>query len=371
MTAEGATTRTWLGLTGVTAGILAGRSAPLWSWALIAALGGVAVGVRRKPLLALTGLFLVACGLSALNPLRGHQVSLPKLGGATSSRYRASIAMALDETDPRAAALLGGLTIGDTSGIDAETDEAFRASGLSHLVAVSGSNVAIVLGAVFALLGPLPRVVRTLAAGTALWLFVMVVGPEPSVLRAALMGAVGLVAYLTGRTRAPLNVLAIALTVLLVVAPDLLFSIGLQLSAAATLGIVLWSSRIDARLGLLPLVIRAPLAITASAQLAVAPLLITSFGQASLVSPIANLVAAPAVAPATIMGLAAGLVRFASERGGAVLAAAASPFARWILGVAAYSSSPSWASVDLPPALGLALAVPTAIAAVVTARNRA
>jgi competence protein ComEC len=267
--------------------------------------------------------------------------------------------------------LLSGLTIGDTSGVDDETAEAFRRSGLAHLVAVSGSNVAMVLAAIAIVTIKLPLPVRGGVALGALWFYVAVVGPEPSVLRAAAMGVVGLVAYVMGRQAASLNSLGIALIVVLVAKPDLLFSIGLHLSAAATLGIVVWAAPIERALRRLPALLRAPVAITLSAQIAVAPLLIITFEELSLVAPVANVLAAPAVPPATVLGLTGGVAGLIFGPLGRAIGSAAGPFAQWILWVAHETAGWSWASMAVSPSWGVVLAIPVGGAAVAGAVIRA
>ena len=150
--------------------------------------------------------------------------------------------------DPRRAGLLRGLAIGDESGLDGHTEDTFRATGLSHLLAVSGSNVAIVVATVSAGAAALGLRTRLSLCALGLGLFVVVVGPEPSVLRAAVMGGIGLATLAAGRRAEPLHALGLALVILFGLRPGIVFSVGLHLSVAATAGIVLWSQRLAARL---------------------------------------------------------------------------------------------------------------------------
>ncbi|HZK51028.1 MAG TPA: ComEC/Rec2 family competence protein, partial [Actinomycetota bacterium] len=154
---------------------------------------------------------------------------------------RAGLDSATAGMDSERAALLSGLTTGDTTGMGWATEDQLRRAGLSHLVAVSGSNVAMVVGATALMVSGLALWIRLMACGLALGLYVLVVGPEPSVLRAAVMGAVGLLALALGRRTEPLHALGLALIVLLALRPGLVHSVGLHLSAAATAGIVLFS----------------------------------------------------------------------------------------------------------------------------------
>lgn len=290
---------------------------------------------------------------------------LPRFAEAARSTLRRS-------TAPwgQGGALVMGLTIGDTSGLGVSTIEDFRRSGLSHLVAVSGSNLAIVLGAVAVMMQALGHRLRIAGAGLAIAVFILVVGPQPSVLRAAGMGAVGLAAVGWGRRSEPLLSLALGMFVVIAWRPALIYSVGLQLSAAATGGIVLWTRPVSARLRRLPVPIRVALAATLSAQFAVAPLLIATFGQLSLISPLANLVAFPAVAPATVLGIAGGALTILPGPLGPAIGRIASVFAGWILVVATRLGEVSWAAADMPRWAALPVAIPVVVAVLHSVRPR-
>ncbi|GMU77943.1 MAG: hypothetical protein AMXMBFR46_07410 [Acidimicrobiia bacterium] len=204
-------------------------------------------------------------------------------------------------------ALVAGFLLGDTSNLPDAVVADFRAAGLSHLVAVSGQNVAFVL----ALIGPLlrrgPRVVRLGAGLLVLVVFATMTRWEPSVLRAATMAACSMVALAVGRPTAGLRSLALAVIALLLVDPFLLHSVGFQLSCAASVGIAALSPAIAARTPG-PRWFAESLAVTVGAQLAVAPVLLVVFGSVPLVSVPANLLAAPFAAPLTVLGLVGGVV---------------------------------------------------------------
>lgn len=287
-----------------------------------------------------------------------------------ASRFRTSLADSTEHLEVRTGALLRGLTIGDTSEIDPTMEEQFRRTGLSHLVAVSGSNVAVVVAAASLFVRRARPAVRTVCCGLVLAFYVLVVGPEPSVLRAAAMGGVALAGILWGRRSEPLQALGVALVILLALRPHLVTSVGLGLSAAATLGIVLWARPLMARFrSVLPAPVALVLAATIAAQIAVAPLLIGVFEQVSLVAPLANVLAAVAVAPATILGLAAGCLGLVSPALGSWTAALAAPFAAWIVRIAAWLATPGWASAACPSWVGWALAAPVVLVAVRSATH--
>jgi competence protein ComEC len=203
-------------------------------------------------------------------------------------------------------AVVAGFLVGDTRDAPDPVIEQFRASGLSHLLVVSGENVAFVLALAGPVLRRLPRRARFVAALSVLVVFGTMTRWEPSVLRACAMAACALLAVFVGRPVAGLRALAIAVAVLLVVDPFLLHSVGFQLSCAACLGLALTGPWFTARL-------RGPtwfcesLGATLGAQLGVAPVLIPVFGSVPLVSLPANLLAVPLAGPLTVWGLAAGV----------------------------------------------------------------
>lgn len=201
-----------------------------------------------------------------------------------------------------ARALLAGFLVGDTSGVSEVTVEAMRKAGLSHFVAVSGSNVALFLGFVAAVTLPLgigPKR-RALAGLLALPLFVVATGFEPSVVRASAMAGLVLAGRLLDVVFEVWQVIALASIAVLAHDPWLVRNVGFQLSVMATCGVVA-----GARWPGVTGKIRRALAITLGAQLAVGPLLVWHFGSIPLLSPLSNLVAAPLVSLATMLGIVA------------------------------------------------------------------
>ena len=252
----------------------------------------------------------------------------------------------------RPAGLLPGLAVGDTRAMDPVLVDQFRRAGLAHLTAVSGANVAIVLAAV---VWPLrrravDRRVQAVVAAVALFGFVVLARPSPSVLRAAAMGAVALLALAAGRPRAAVPALAATVCVLLLVDPGLARDGGFALSVVATAAIVLlapgWSRRLRAR-GWPPFVADA-LAVSAAAGLATAPLIAALSGTVSPVSLPANLLAAPAVAPATVLGLAAAVISPVSPPLADALVWVAGWAVRWLVLVAERAAEVPDASVGWP-----------------------
>jgi competence protein ComEC len=196
-------------------------------------------------------------------------------------------------------ALLAGFLIGDTSGLSRAEEEAMRRAGLSHFVAVSGSNVALFVGLLVVLAGPLalgPRR-RALVGLLGLPVYAAATRFEPSVMRASVMAGMALGGRLLGVVFEAWQLLSLAVIVLVSVQPTLTLSAGFQLSVVATAGVLVgarWPVK-GGRIG------RA-LAVTLGAQIAVAPLILLHFGSVPLLSPLVNLLAAPVVAASTMVG---------------------------------------------------------------------
>jgi competence protein ComEC len=204
-------------------------------------------------------------------------------------------------------ALLAGFLLGDTRAIAPAVVDDFRNAGLSHLLAVSGANVAFVLALAAPVLSRL-RLGARFAGGLAiLVLFGAMTRWEPSVLRASAMAGIAMTATFLGRPTSPGRLLVVAVAGLLVLDPFLVHSVGFLLSSGAAAGIVLLARPIAARLPG-PRPVAEALSVTAAAQLGVLPVLVPVFGSVPLVALPANLLAAPVVGPLTIWGLVAGVV---------------------------------------------------------------
>ena len=224
-----------------------------------------------------------------------------------SNRVRATIERAGATLPGNDGALYRGLVVGDDRDQPREMIDRFRASGLSHLTAVSGQNVAFVLAAA----GPLLRRLRAgwrWAATVALiaW-FVSLTRFEPSIVRAGMMAALSATAFVLGRERAPARLLCLAVVVLVLVDPLLVGSIGFWLSVGATAGVAVLGPRLASRFSRLgPLAM--PLGITLGAQMGVVIPALLVFGRLPLVSVPANLLAVPVAGAIMLYGLPAGLV---------------------------------------------------------------
>jgi len=224
---------------------------------------------------------------------------------------RAGLADATDSLEGDGAALVPGLAIGDTSAVGDKLDAAMKASSLSHLTAVSGANCAIVTAAAFALaaLCGLRRRLRVVVALFALAGFIVLVTPQPSVVRAGAMAVVVLVAIASGRPGGGVAALSVAIIGLLAFDPWLARDYGFALSAAATAGLLLLAGPLAASLArVMPFPLAATIAVPLAAQLACQPILVLLDPAISPFGVPANLLAAPAAPVGTVVGLVACLV---------------------------------------------------------------
>jgi competence protein ComEC len=265
--------------------------------------------------------------------------------GATplANGLRRTLARGARVLPERQRSLLAGVTLGDDRAQPADMTDAFRAAGLTHLLAVSGQNVAFVLVIATPVVTRLrfgPRLAATLAV---LASFALVTRAEPSVLRATAMASVAAVGTARGRPTSTIRTLALGAAATMLVDPLLATSLGFRLSVAGAAGIVVGAGRIEDLLPG-PRWLAVPLSVTLAAQAAVSPLLVATFGSVPLASLPANLLAVPAAGPLMVWGLTGGLV--AGIAGGAVaqilhlptgllltwLEAVATAAARWPLG---------------------------------------
>ncbi|MFI7062669.1 ComEC/Rec2 family competence protein [Kribbella sp. NPDC050124] len=234
--------------------------------------------------------------------------------------------------------LVPALVMGDESGLPTELTEDFQTTGLTHLSAVSGTNLTLLLAFVL----PLARLVGVRARGlTAIGLmtvvvFVILARPQPSVLRAAAMGLIALAAMTGGGSRRrAVRSLSVAVIALLLLDTSLARSAGFALSVLATAGIVLlgpgWR---DSLARWMPTWLADAISCPLAAQLACTPVVAWLSGEVSVVAVGANLLAGPAVGPATILGFTAAGVALLSTEAAQLVGWAAGWPARWIILIA-------------------------------------
>ncbi|HEX9697382.1 MAG TPA: ComEC/Rec2 family competence protein [Actinomycetota bacterium] len=284
--------------------------------------------------------------------------------GAAGQRAAEAAIRALPK---REGGLLLGVTVGDTAGLDPDVEADFRATGLSHLLAVSGGNLAMFLGAILVVLGFVragPRT-RLIVLAMATLAFMAITRFEPSVLRAGAMTAIALGGMAAGARAASLHTLAAGCLGLMVWDPMLVHNGGFQLSALATFGLLAIAPRLHRALG--GGKIAAAIAISLGAQLAVGPLVALRFHQTSLVALPANLLAVPAVGPATVIGFVASALAGVFEPAGRIVALAAYPFLWWMQSVAATLARIPNASIETPDGPAALVAVAASVALILGA----
>ena len=247
--------------------------------------------------------------------------------------------------------LLPGMVTGDTSALDEGLEAAMKTVGMTHLTAVSGANCSLVLGALLLACRRfhLPRVPAAALAVAGLGLFVLLVGPDASVLRAALMGAVAVASLAGGRTGRGLSFLCLAVIGLLLADPGLGSSFGFLLSVLATLGIIILGRRLmDWTPASIPRWAAAAVAVPLSAQLLCGPVTVVLQPQFSTYSLLANVLAAPLVAPVTLLGTAAVPLVVPVPWAGTVLIAVAGTFSAGVAATARWAAQLPGAALPWP-----------------------
>lgn len=309
--------------------------------------------------------WLLACG--ALD------VGEPEQWAAWASPLRDGLLAASEQLPGAGGQLLPGLAIGDERRVGPALETAMLDAGLSHLTAVSGANCVIVVGAAFhaaAALGA-RRGVRVATAAAALAGFVVLVTPEPSVVRAGTMAAIALVGLASGRRAGAVALLSLAVLLVLAVQPHLATSAGFALSALATCGLIVHARPIAAALGrVLPMPVAALIAVPAAAQLWCLPVLVGLDARVSLVAVLANLLAGPAAPLVTIAGLAACLAAPLAPAVAVGLAWVAWLPASWIAQVAMLAQQLPAAQSAWPAVPWGVVAASAMLAAVVIAHAR-
>jgi len=274
--------------------------------------------------------------------------------------------------------LVPALVTGDDERLSADLVADFRTAGLTHLTAVSGTNLTLVLGCLLLVVRCCGLRARLLPLCGLLGVagFVLMARPEPSVVRAAAMGTVALLGMGGGGRRSGVRALGAATFVLLLLDPWLATSPGFSLSVLATGGILLVAPGFrDALAGWAPRWVAEAVAIPVAAQLACTPLVAALSGEVSLVAVAANVVVAPLVGPATVLGLVGGLVALVLPRAGALVAWAGCWCAQLVIAVAQLAAGLPGAAAGWPTTVlglvALTVGCVLALAAAPLLRSRA
>ena len=305
------------------------------------------------------GAYLTRIGAAGVVRARSVEI-VPAPGGAGRSlegiRRGADDALARAIPEPEAG-LAAGILIGLRDRVDRDLAVAFTAVGASHVVAISGWNIAIVGATLGALAGRVARRRRAALTAAAIVGYVIFVGASPSVVRAAAMAGVVLLARELGRPSRAAAAIGWAVTLLLLVDPRLIDDVGFRLSALATAGLIAWGTPLTARLagpasGRARAWLAESLGVSLAAQLATLPIVALEFGRLSIVSPVINLGVVPLVAPAMAAGALALLAGGVSMAGAPTLVATVGGLPAWtllaaIVGLVRAGASVPFASLEL------------------------
>lgn len=246
--------------------------------------------------------------------------------------------------------LEAGLLVGARKGISPELMEAFNVTGLTHIIAISGYNITIIITFVMWFLAALPRRFAFAVALTAIVLFTLFVGASPAVTRASIMGILGLLALNAGRQNHLSITVLLSAALMVFYNPKILWwDVGFQLSFAAVLGLIYvaplfeqWSEKLPPVFG-----IREAILMTLSAQVMALPIILYNFGRLSLIAPLANLLVAFAIPPAMFFGFGAVVFSFIFYPFAWVFAYVAWAILTYIIGVIGLLSAVPYASVTI------------------------
>ncbi|MFC4560844.1 ComEC/Rec2 family competence protein [Nocardiopsis mangrovi] len=297
------------------------------------------------------------------------RIDPPPARQAWAGHVRARLREAAAVLPAPARGLLPAMVVGDTSGLDAATQEEFNATGMTHLLTVSGANLAVLTAVALGLgrWAGWPPWATALAGAAMIAVFILIARAEPSVLRAAFMGAVALVALALGRRRAGLSALAATVIGLLLFDPGLARSYGFALSVLATGGIMVlapgWRDRWSRRM---PRWLAETVAVALAAHVACAPVLVLLSQEVSWVSVPANVAVGPLIPIATVGGFAVAGLALIWPAAAALLVWVPGAVVVWVGAVARFGAAlPSGALPwrgDAWGAIGLAAVVVAALA---------
>lgn len=248
------------------------------------------------------------------------------------------------------ASFMAGLLTGSRKGIPDTLMQAFNTTGLTHIIAISGYNITIVIAVISSLLFWIPHRIRSIPAIIAIIAFTLFVGASAAVTRAAIMGILGLIALQCGRsTHIRLSILWTAFFMIAWNPKVLWYDAGFQLSFLAVLGLVELSPLLEKYCSKIPetLAMRESLQMTIAAQIAAAPLIVLLFGRLSLIAPIANLLVAPLLPVAMLFGAISTTISFVDGTIGQLLAYIGWACLEWIIFIANICSVIPLASISL------------------------
>lgn len=281
--------------------------------------------------------------------------------GAVDAIRRRSERTLATGLEPEAAALLRGMVLGGDNGIPEQTTDAFRVAGLTHILAVSGQNVLllIILVQAIATAVGMGRTARLVVPVCLICIYVPLCGAQASVVRAGAMGLVGLAAIMASRPSSRAYALLLGAIAVLAYNPRATADVGAQLSFAAVLGIVAFTRPLARRLGRWPRWAAEAFAATAGATLATAPLMAFHFGTFSVISLAANVAGEPLIGPIVWLGSLAAAIGQIWPSAGALLNAPNEFLLGSLISVAHVAAAVPGAQVEIPRFGGITLALLT------------
>ena len=325
------------------------------------------------------GAYLDRLGVTATAEVRSLTIVRSSDDVVESIRRDADAALAAILPEPEAG-LASGVMLGLRDRVDGDLAADLTTAGLSHIVAISGWNIAVVAGLIAALLQRWPRRRRALAMIVAIAVYTVLAGASPSVVRAALMAGVVLSARELGRPGRAAAALGLAALAMLIAEPSTVLDAGFLLSVAATAGLLAWATPLTHHLAArsptwMPAWIVEALGVSLAAQAATMPIVLVAFGRLSLVAPAANLAAAGLVLPAMIVGAIALPVGWLVEAGlpdaiGAPMALAARGTFGLVIAIGRVAARVPFASLELPPMVAMLLAAGTVVGLGIVAVRR-
>jgi len=232
----------------------------------------------------------------------------------------------------RHAALVAGVVLGSKEGIDTKFWEMLKTSGTAHVVVASGMNVSLVGGfALILFLTFLSRKKATIASLFFIWIYAFLAGFDAPIIRAAVMGSIAFVAVGLGRLNTSWRALFLSASIMLIIKPVWVQDLGFILSFVATASLMLFESKISRLIYFVPSILKEGLSTSLAAQIGVAPILYITFGQFNILSPVINALVLWAIAPITIVGMAAGLIGLIVPVLGKILLYLIYPLSAWFV----------------------------------------